>query len=74
MAIVVHDAEVTLSAGIPLFGCLAVPLGRLNVILRDAMAIVVHNAKGVLDASISPISRFHKKLKGRRVVFAIVCL
>jgi len=38
---VVRIAEIDLCAGMTLFGCSAEPGHRLNVVLRDAFAIIV---------------------------------
>ena len=45
MAVVVHDAEVSLRVRYALLCGLAIPLDRLGVVLRHAVPVVVHDAK-----------------------------
>ena len=50
LAVVVHEAEVGLCAGMRLFSGAAVPLGGFGMVLWDALAVVVHEAEVVLCA------------------------
>src|SRR5678815_2907070 len=58
-------AEVELRTGMTLFGCLEVPLSRFGVVLRHALARVVHYAEVELRVGVTlfgclevPLSRF----------------
>ena len=50
--VVVHEAEVSLSIGVPLRSSHPIPLNGLGVVLGNAFAVVVHEAEVVLSIGV----------------------
>ena len=68
----VHDAEVELGGCLPLLGGPPMPLRRLGLVLRDAQAIGVHKAEGVLSSWVALLSQRTPLIQGRCIVIAII--
>ena len=53
-----HEAQLGLRQSVTLLGGLAIPLHRLSIVFRHALAIVVHGAQVELRMDVTLLSRF----------------
>ena len=62
--------EVDLSEGVSLLGGAAIPLRRLGSILRNALAVAIHDPEAKLSLGVSLFGKVPKTKQGRCVIAA----